>query len=315
VNENHSCSLRHGGLAASAWAREYTKRGVDFALVIGTDLDDCSIGSTNYIKDGGELIHVDYDATVFNRNLQTSIGIVADIGHFLNQLTVAVQKTIVSLKPEVIEIKSNSAFDNRDFKDDKSDVITPYRAIADLQNACPDARFITDIGEHMLFALHYLTSTEPDKFTIHLGLGSMGSGICSSIGLAIGDKSSKVICICGDGGMQMSGMELMVARMRKLQIVFAVFNDSRYNMVHHGFNQVYGESIPVETPLIDFQVFGMSMGINAERIDHPGEITSDLINLLTKDGPAILDIRIDREKRVIGGGRNEALKQMSELVE
>jgi acetolactate synthase-1/2/3 large subunit len=315
VNETHSCSLGHGGLAARAWAREYTRRGVDFALIIGTDLDDCSIGSTSYIKDGGELVHIDCNALVFNRNLPTSMGIIADIGVFLNQLIIAVQDIEVSLKPEVEEIKNRSPFDHQDFKDDESTIITPYRALADLQRACPDARFVTDIGEHMLFALHYLVTTKPDEFTIHLGLGSMGSGICSSIGLAIGDRSSKVVCICGDGGMQMSGMELMVARMQKLPILFAVFNDSRYNMVYHGFNQVYGENIPVETPLIDFRNWGVSMGINAERIDHPGEITNELVDRLTKDGPAILDIRIDREKRVVGGGRNEALKQMSEPVE
>ena len=59
VSELHPRSLRHGGLAASQWARTYTARGVDVALVLGTDLDDCSIGPTRYIGDGGLLVHVD----------------------------------------------------------------------------------------------------------------------------------------------------------------------------------------------------------------------------------------------------------------
>jgi acetolactate synthase-1/2/3 large subunit len=316
VSENHSCSLRHGGLAASMWAREYCRRGVDFALVLGTDLDDCSIGPTNYVREGGELIHVDLDARVFNRNLPTTIGLVTDVGHLLNQLIVRTfGKVHLELNQEVREIKQLPAFDVPDFEECTDPYITPYRALADLQQACPEAKFVTDIGEHMLFALHYLTATNPQKFTIHLGLGSMGSGICSAIGMAVGDRSSTVICVCGDGGMQMSGMEVLVAKQLGLRVLFAVFNDSRYNMVYHGYKQVYGRETPVESPLVDFRDWGMSMGITSERIHHPGEITPKLVSALLSKGPAILDIRINKELRVAGGGRNEALQRMSQLTE
>jgi acetolactate synthase-1/2/3 large subunit len=47
------------------WARKYTARGVDVAVVLGTDLDDCAVGPTPYVCEGGELIHVDLDARVF----------------------------------------------------------------------------------------------------------------------------------------------------------------------------------------------------------------------------------------------------------
>lgn len=311
LNENHSCSLRHGGLAASMWAREYTRRGVDVALVLGTDLDDCSIGPTPYVREGGELIHVDLDARVFNRNLPTTLGIVADVQCFIVSLITLCRDNELPLKQEVLDIKAESAFDVATFAEDTKTTIAPYRALADLQRAWPSAMFVTDIGEHMLFALHYLTATDASKFTIHLGLGSMGSGICSSLGLALGARNSKVVCVCGDGGMQMNGMEVMVAKMQKLRILFAVFNDSRYNMVHHGFRQVFGREISVETPLIDFRDWGRSLGIPSERILHPGDITAALVDLLTAEGPAILDIRIDKDLRMAGGGRNEVLQQMS----
>ena len=69
VSELHPRSLRHGGLAAFPyWARHYTSAGVDAALVLGTDLDDCSIGPTPYIAPHGKLVHVDTDSNVFHRN-------------------------------------------------------------------------------------------------------------------------------------------------------------------------------------------------------------------------------------------------------
>jgi acetolactate synthase-1/2/3 large subunit len=191
--------------------------------------------------------------------------------------------------------------------------LRPHRAVADLQAAAgPDARFVTDIGEHMLFGLHYLTADRPDTFSIQLGLGSMGSGICSAIGLALGDPSRRVVCICGDGGMQMVGMEVLVAAREKLPVVFAVFNDARYNMVYHGFKALTGHAPAWETPWVDFVMWARSMGIKALRVNHPGELTAARLDRLTDGGgPIVLDMRIDRNVRLKGAGRVEALRHMS----
>jgi acetolactate synthase-1/2/3 large subunit len=315
VSERHPRSLRHGGLAASMWAREYTSRGVDVALVLGTDLDDCTVGPTRYVAEDGELIHVDVDARVFNRNLPTTLGIVANVGPFVEGLLRWIRQHGVMhgrISEELREIRKRSAFDIADFAGDESEIISPYRALADLERAAGDrARFVADIGEHMLFALHYLTARGPEQFMINLGLGSMGSGICSAIGLALGDRERKVICVCGDGGMQMAGMEILVALKERLKIVFAVFNDARYNMVYHGYRQVFGAEAPWESPWVDFAGWARALGVNSARINHPGEITERLLELLTTDGPAVLDVRIDRRLRLAGGGRNEALQHMS----
>ena len=66
--------------AASIWARKYTALGVDCAVALGTDLDDCAVGPTPYVAPDGRLIHVDLDATVFNRNVPAALGVVADVG-------------------------------------------------------------------------------------------------------------------------------------------------------------------------------------------------------------------------------------------
>jgi acetolactate synthase-1/2/3 large subunit len=319
ISERHPRSLRHGGLAASLWAREYCARGVDVALVLGTDLDDCSVGPTRYVLESGELIHVDVDAKVFNRNLPTSLGVVADIGSFLECMRttiVEVGLTHGSIGHELRQIRQRSPFDIPDFANDTSTVITPSRALADLQKSVgDDARFVSDIGEHMLFALHYLTATAPDRFVIHLGLGSMGSGICSAIGLALGKPDTPVVCICGDGGMQMAGMEVIVALKERLPILFAVFNDARYNMVYHGYRQVFGHDASFDTPWIDFAGWANALQVPSARINHPDEITPSLVSTLLARGPAVLDIRIDRSLRVAGGGRNESLQRMTQLAE
>jgi acetolactate synthase-1/2/3 large subunit len=317
IAESHPRSLRHGGLAASYWARAYTGRGVDVALVLGSDLDDCSVGPTPYVAANGKLIHVDHDARVFHRNLPAHIGVVADVRAFVEALVDVVERrglhhgNATSLVRNVREARS--PFERPDYDSDDAPTLRPHRAIADLERAAgADARFVTDIGEHMLFALHYLTARGPDAFSIQLGFGSMGSGICSAIGLALGDPSRRVVCVCGDGGMQMAGMEALVAVRERLPVVFAVFNDARYNMVFHGHRFVFGREAGWDSPVVDFAAWARSMGIPAARINHPGELTGKRLDALAGGGgPVILDLRIDRDVRLTGAGRNEALQHMS----
>ncbi|MCA9574158.1 MAG: thiamine pyrophosphate-binding protein [Polyangiales bacterium] len=319
VSELHPRSLRTGGMAASMWARRYTAEPVDVAIVLGTDLDDTSMGPTPYIGAGGRLVHVDINPAVFNRNAPTALAIQADVGAFADTAyEVAAREGLRNgaCHATLRAIKRESAFDVPDFAGDDAPRIRPHRALADVQAAmAPDTRFITDIGEHMLFALHYLVATSSDQFQIHLNLGSMGSGIAGSVGVALADRARPVVCVCGDGGMQMAGMEALVAVRERLPVVFAVFNDARYNMVHHGMKQIFGQADAWESPHVDFASWSRAIGMPAAVIERPGEITPQLLSDLRPfGGPLLLDIRIDRESRIRGGGRVEALQHMSMLA-
>jgi acetolactate synthase-1/2/3 large subunit len=315
VSELHPASLRTGGMSASFWARRYTARGPDLTLVLGTDLDDVSTAGTPVVGPGGTDIHVDLDPTVFARNFPTALGVEYSIGPFCNELSAAAslhRAFPVATAKLLAETKQRSPFDAPSFAVDDTQRIAPHRAIADLERAAaPSDRFVSDIGEHMLFALHYLTAEHGDRFTIHLGLGSMGSGIGSAVGLALGDPSRRVICICGDGGMQMTSAEILVAQEHRLRVVYAIFNDARYNMVFHGYRLTHGREAPWATDYVDFVKWASAFGVPGRIIERPGEITRALLDELTAFGPAVLDIRQDRDVRIHGDGRIDALRQMS----
>lgn len=112
--------------------------------------------------------------------------------------------------------------------------------------------------------------------------------------------------------MQMAGMEALVAVRERLPVVFAVFNDARYNMVHHGYRTTFGREACWDTPWVDFALWARSMGIAGLRINHPGELTAQRLDRMTADGgPLVLDLRIDPDVRLKGAGRVESLQQMS----
>jgi acetolactate synthase-1/2/3 large subunit len=318
VSERHPYSLRNGGMAASMWARHYTAAGVDVTLALGTDLDDTSMGPTPYVAQTGRLVHVDLDAAVFNRNVPTALGVVGNVGEFARELELyASRRGLKNPKGAALSRQTRAlpAHDIEDFESDASEPIAPHRVISELQRgALPGTRFVTDIGEHMLFALHYLTAQSLDDFHIQLNLGSMGSGIAGAAGLALADPERPVICICGDGGMQMAGMEVLTSIKERLPIIYAVFNDARYNMVFHGMTQIFGDSEAYDTPLVDFESWAQSLGLAAATVRTPGRIPSLLRRFQRSRRPALLDIRIDREVRIRGGGRVEALQHMSMLA-
>lgn len=314
IPESHPLSLRTGGMAASWWARRYCKPGVDAALVLGTDLDDVSTLGTPPIAEGGFLAHVDRDPRVFGRNFPTALGVTHDVASFARALGARFGQggPVRSGRDLARSVRETSPFDQPGFREDARTPIAPHRAVADLEAAAPPGtRFVTDIGEHMLFALHYLSAPSLDGFTIHLGLGSMGSGIGSAIGLALGDPKTPVCCICGDGGMAMVGMELLTAIEHQLPIVFAVMNDARYNMVFHGYRQTFGREAPWATPVVDFALWARSIGARGRRIGAPSEIGAADFESVLREGPLVLDIRHDASIRIEGEGRVEAIRQMS----
>jgi len=314
VSEQHPRSLRNGGMAGSIWARRYTAEPVDVCLVLGSDLDDTSIGMTRYVGPSGQLIHVDLDARVFGRNLPTTLGVCAELGAFATALAREGAGAVNARGLEALRsARSVSPFDVAEPEADESSPVRPHRLLSDLERAVGDeARFVTDIGEHMLFALHYLTASAPDHFSMQLNLGSMGSGIGSSIGVALADPTRRVVCIAGDGCMQMSGMEALVAVRERLPILFVVFNDGRYNMVHHGMRQIFGQASEYSAPAVDFAAWARALNIPSATVTEPGQLDAALVDrLLAHGGPALIDARIDANVRIRGGGRVEALQQMS----
>lgn len=297
IDERHTLSLRNGGMGASLWAKRYTHGGVDVAVALGTALQEYEKRETPFVGERGKLVHVFNDSRVFNRSFRTSVGVVGEVEEFCEAVSeflptgqdfrkrmIDLMKVVRKMSPvNKVEVDKNL---------DKVRV-PPGEAMLALCKALPKNGFVfTDAGEHAVHASHYLTIREGQGFRSGISFDSMGSGIGMAIGFAVGNPSRPVLCICGDGGVQMSGMEMMTAVKYRLRVLFVIFNDASYNMVFHGMKELFGASDTYDTPEVDFEQWGKALGMRSVRITRGSEITGELINsLLECGGPGLLDVR------------------------
>ncbi|MEZ5529965.1 MAG: thiamine pyrophosphate-binding protein [Porticoccaceae bacterium] len=200
--------------------------------------------------------------------------------------------------------------------------IKPQRLMRELPRIFPpNTRYLADSGGSFTWATHYLhpydrriagkRNGRGGLFRASLEFASMGWAIGSAVGTALAEKGSPVVCITGDGSMLMSGQEITVAIQEKLPVVFVILNDSCYGMVRHGQKLTGAEPIGFELPVIDFAAFAQSMGAASHIIESPEDLLAlDVAEICRREGPTLLDVRIDPDEVPPMGMRAKALKQM-----
>jgi acetolactate synthase-1/2/3 large subunit len=198
--------------------------------------------------------------------------------------------------------------------------IKPQRLMKELSRVFPpNARFLADAGNSMVWAAHYLQpwnrrgighrmkplgyvhgerrSGTASWLRIALEFCPMGWAIGAAIGIARANAACPVVCITGDGSWLMSGQELTVAAEEGLPVVFVILNDSAYGMVMHGQRLAGAEPIGFKIGAVDFRLMAEAMGVPGHVIESPADLDRlDFEAMASRPGPTVLDVRIDREE-------------------
>jgi len=149
-----------------------------------------------------------------------------------------------------------------------------------------------------------------------VGFVSMGTGIGLAIGARTALHDRTVIGVCGDGGFAMHAGEILTCVENGIDVFLVVINDGRWNMVHHGFNTVYGRS-PKDMPAYVADLAGVARDFGAVgvRIERPEDLDPERLRAMARIGrPVVLDVRIDTSlalsvesrsasfREIVGGG-------------
>jgi len=304
--ETHPLSLGIFGHGGHPSATEYLDAGIDVLLAVGTSFGDAATNSwTDKLKPSRCAIHVDIDSSQVGRNYQVDLGLVGSASRILSALA----ELAPPLRP-TRDIASRRFFSCPEAASD-GDRIKPQRALWELQQLMPTSTvYACDIGDHMMWTLHYLTVDRPDGFMLSSGLAAMGS----SLGMALGAKAAQpdrpVVAICGDGTIGMSAMDIADAAAASLRIVYFVMNDERYGMVESGHEKIYGRT--PEFP-VKLSVSALAHGIGADivTVRKAGDILA-LGSSLFLEGkkPLVVDVHISKTERLPARPRFDALKDV-----
>ncbi|MBX7098335.1 MAG: thiamine pyrophosphate-binding protein [Myxococcaceae bacterium] len=306
--ESDPLSLGVFGFGGHPTASRYLEQGIDTLMAVGCGLGETGTNSWSpLLQPSKTFIQVDIDAGQIGKNYQVDFGLVGPSHTVLRELVSRVSRR----STRAPELSGPRYLDAQNLVDDALP-LKPARAIAALQTRFPSGTIYTsDIGEHTLFALHYLKVDEPDGFLVSTGLGSMGSGIGAAVGAKLARPERPVVSICGDWGFQMMGMELATCVQNKAGVVFAVFNDARMRMVESGMSKIFGRVGEMDSPRVDFAALARSVGARGLNIRTAAELEAIPEKWLNSDTPLVLDIEIDPASAFPAHGRIAQIKNFA----
>ena len=284
----------HGTYEAN-WAMNQA----DLILALGSRFDDRVTGRLDAFAPNARKVHVDIDRSSINKTVRIDLGIVADVGHVLEDM-IRVWKARQHPKPDTREwwrrIEGWRAVKSLDFPEGNGKEIMPQRAIRALWEATKDQSPIitTEVGQHQMWAAQHFDFEAPNKWLTSGGLGTMGYGLPAAIGAQLGNPKTLVIDIAGEASIQMNIQELATATQYRLPVKIFILNNEYMGMVRQWqeltyesrYSESYSDSLP------DFVKLGEAYGWKGILIEEMSQLDGGITDMLAHDGPVIVDCRV-----------------------
>ena len=291
----------HGSFAANKAVAE-----ADLVIAVGTRFSDRVALSPDRFAPKAKVIQIDIDPSEMGKNVDLDMSITGDAAYVLQAILPYVEKTEHKLWMEQIR-----SWQKVDYHPQDSDTeLRPHQLIAEIcRQAGPEAVYVTDVGQHQMWAAQYLHHTKSRGFLTSGGLGTMGFGYGAAIGaqLALG-RDARVIMLTGDGSFHMNLNEGCTAVSYGLPIITVIFNNQVLGMVRQWQTSFYEGRYSSTDPhrRTDFVKLAEGFGAKGYRASTPAEFAAVFADAMKQKGPSWIDCRIGKDERVLpmipGGG-------------
>lgn len=209
----------------------------DVLFSIGTRFNDRITGDLNEFAPKAKIVHVDIDAAAISRNVVVDVPIVADARIALEQMVEWVEEkdTEEWLKQIAVWQQENPL----EMRRDKG--MSPQMIMEGLNKAFEEVTYVTDVGQHQMWASQYLDVNDKKKIITSGGLGTMGFGFPAAVGAKIANPQKPVVCITGDGGFQMNMQEMATSVVEDAPVIVCLLNNYYLGMVRQMQQLFYGK--------------------------------------------------------------------------
>ncbi len=301
----------HGCYAANKAVSE-----CDLLFSIGTRFNDRITGDLNEFAPKAQIVHIDIDTASISRNVVVDVPIVADAKLALEKLAEWAEPK--KHKAWIEEIKAWEEENPLEMRRDKG--LSPQIIMEHINKHYPTGIYVTDVGQHQMWATQYLELGTENQLITSGGLGTMGFGFPAAIGAKIANRDKDVVCISGDGGMQMNIQEMATAVTQGANVTVCILNNYWLGMVRQMQQLFYGKryiatclrrrpscpndckgpnpSCPPYTP--DFVKLAESYGAYGVRVENVEDIDAAFEEAKKHtDAPTIIEFMISTDELVL----------------
>ncbi|MCK9647881.1 acetolactate synthase 3 large subunit [Haemophilus influenzae] len=304
----------HGTLEANTAMHES-----DLILGIGVRFDDRTTNNLEKYCPNAKVIHIDIDPTSISKNVPVAIPIVGNaknvLEEFLGLLNEEGLKSQTNLESWWQEINQWKAKKCLEF-DRTSGVIKPQQVVEAVYRLTKGQAYVaSDVGQHQMFAALHYPFDEPRHWINSGGAGTMGFGFPAALGVKLAHPEGTVVCVTGDGSIQMNIQELSTATQYGIPVVIICLNNHFLGMVKQWQDLIYSgrHSQTYMNSLPDFVKLAESYGHVGIKIATPDELESKLQEAFSiKNKLVFVDINVDESEHVYpmqirGGAMNEMI--------
>lgn len=293
----------HGSIAAN----KAVDRS-DLVIALGARFSDRVALNPQRFAKKALKVQVDIDTSEINKNVLVDCGVTADVKEFLQKLLPLIKKKdhkdwvaqATEWKKKTGDVKCQEATLH------PSEII---HAVCDLTDK--ETIYVTDVGQHQMWAAQYLKHEKTENFVTSGGLGTMGFGYGAAIGAQIGRPDKRVVHFTGDGSFHMNLAEACTAVSHELPIITVILDNRVLGMVYQWQTAFYGKRYAATTPerKTNFPKLAEAFGAKGFSAATPQEFEEAFKKALQEKGPVWIDCAISREERVLpmipGGGTIE----------
>ncbi|WP_318496185.1 acetolactate synthase 3 large subunit [Photobacterium leiognathi] len=290
----------------------------DLIFGVGVRFDDRTTNNLEKYCPDATIMHIDIDPSSISKTVSADIPIVGSADTVLNQMLKQLKEHEVKNDQSAIDQWWQEISTWRDRQclnyETSNERIKPQQVIEALHRLTNGDAYVTsDVGQHQMFAALYYPFDKPRRWINSGGLGTMGFGLPAAMGVKFALPDAEVVCVTGDGSIQMNIQELSTALQYDIPVKIINLNNRFLGMVKQWQDMIYQgrhshsymDSVP------DFAAIAEAYGHVGVRISDPNKLESELEKVLAlKDKLVFIDISVDETEHVYpmlirGGAMNE----------
>ena len=282
----------------------------DLIIAVGARFDDRITNTPEKFAPKAKIIHLDVDHSSVSKIIEADVAVFGQVKESLSAINKLLEASefqcqdLSAWHEQIQEWRSKHGLNHNLFKNkDDEHPILPQAAVQHIYQASEGKAFVTsDVGQHQMFTAQYYHFDEPRKWINSGGLGTMGFGLPSAMGAKLAFPEEEVICITGEGSIQMCIQELSTCAQYKLPIKIFNINNLALGMVKQWQDMNYDgrhSSISYEDSLPDFVKLAESFGHVGIKITKNSQLQDGIEEALSyKDKLVFVDIYVDPDEHV-----------------